>query len=184
MFFVTICGDNPELPAAIFSRADSQKGALRRMFSSSQFSSNSTNGQTPGCKDRICRNCQERIGANRKPRLSRSQAKRLRNSPKRKPSNRQPGSNEGSGTKPQPQRKQKARRKEIKRTDYGKISRTYNDRYPKKKLTIAVVGKEYQKMLEVQVKMYQDRERWCDAILFAVLQITALTESTAQTDCR
>ena len=41
-----------------------------------------------------------------------------------------------------------------------KSGRTYNDRYPKKEIDKSQLSeKEYQKMLEAQVKMYQDRER-------------------------
>ncbi len=63
--------------------------------------------------------------------------------------------------KPQPQKESKAEKeKEIKELIMEKSGRTYNDRYPKKEIDKSQLSeKEYQKMLEVQVKMYQDRER-------------------------
>ena len=63
--------------------------------------------------------------------------------------------------KTQPQKESKAEKeKEIKELIMEKSGRTYNDRYPKKEIDKSQLSeKEYQKMLEVQVKMYQDRER-------------------------
>ncbi len=63
--------------------------------------------------------------------------------------------------KPQPQRESKTEKeKEIKELIMEKSGRTYNDRYPKKEIDKSQLSeKEYQKMLEAQVKMYQDRER-------------------------
>lgn len=63
--------------------------------------------------------------------------------------------------KPQPQKESKAEKeKEIKELIMEKSGRTYNDRYPKKKIDKSQLSeKEYQKMVETQVKMYQDRER-------------------------
>lgn len=62
---------------------------------------------------------------------------------------------------PQPNSGQsKEKEKEIKDMIMEKSGRTYNDRRPQKQIDKTRLSeKEYQKALEAQIKMYQDRER-------------------------
>ena len=63
--------------------------------------------------------------------------------------------------KPQPNSgADKKKDKEVKEMIMEKSGRTYNDRRPQKQIDKTRLSeKEYQKALEAQIKMYQDRER-------------------------